>query len=410
MAAWPLRKEPSINQKACPRCKNSFSSPQRICPICGWELDKTWRNLEASAVRCPTCGGRVAEGESRCPICGAQPARTASLAGRLPHILLAAALLSLLLIASLWFLEPTLGSAPQATLTATFTRTAWSSPTPKGTATRTPTASLTPTTTPTPLCISYTVGEKDTLSSLADRFFLSAAEIARNNGLISDGALKVGQKLCIPAAPKTIGSLTPLPTATPTRHLYVVEKGDNLDLIAGKFSVTVSALLAANKLSSEGLLMIGQELVIPSLEPLTPTPVRASPTVTATTIPPTPTATRTSTPLTLIYPPIEPLSPLPGSIFHGPEAQVMLSWAAADQLGPEDWYIIHLYQVQSGNTLLAATVWSKGTSWRVPRDLYPEAANDSHTFQWDILIARQIGKEEWVALSPSGRISYFFWY
>jgi len=66
-----------------------------------------------------------------------------------------------------------------------------------------------------------------------------------------------------PTATKTV---TPTPTAsatpTPTVKTYIVVSGDTLQKIATKFGVTVSALKAANNLTSD-IIKIGQKLTIP---------------------------------------------------------------------------------------------------------------------------------------------------
>ncbi len=66
------------------------------------------------------------------------------------------------------------------------------------------------------------------------------------------------------------------PTATPTLanlQKYTVQSGDTLTEIANKFAVSVSDLMAINKLSNADILSEGQELLIPGM-PLTPTPTR----------------------------------------------------------------------------------------------------------------------------------------
>ena len=266
-------------------------------------------------------------------------------------------------------MQPTLGSTPEATPTATATRTAWSSPTPRG------------------YRHAHANGHPDAhdhahaalhlLYGRRQRYSCRAWPIASlspsprspgTTGLSRTPRSSRPEDSAFPPLPRPIGSLTPLPTANPTRLSMSCEKGDNLELIARQVRRDGRRCSsAANELPEEGLLMIGQELVIPSLEPATPTPVRVSPTVTATDYSADPTATRTSTPLTLIYPRIEPLSPLPGSVFHGPDAQIVLSWAAADLARRRRTGIssISTGWRRSRNTLLAATVWSKRTSWRV---------------------------------------------
>jgi LysM repeat protein len=64
------------------------------------------------------------------------------------------------------------------------------------------------------------------------------------------------------ATPTVKPSATPTATPTPTAKTYVVVSGDTLSSIASKFGVTVTALKAANKLTSD-LIKLGQKLTIP---------------------------------------------------------------------------------------------------------------------------------------------------
>lgn len=55
---------------------------------------------------------------------------------------------------------------------------------------------------------------------------------------------------------------TPHPTAGP---VYIVQAGDTLDSIAGRFGISVNDLLAANSLADPNVISAGMQLVIPSL-------------------------------------------------------------------------------------------------------------------------------------------------
>jgi LysM repeat protein len=81
---------------------------------------------------------------------------------------------------------------------------------------------------------------------------------------------------------------TAAPTSTPTpgnSRKYIVKSGDTLTAIATEFNVTVADLVAANKLTNQDVLSLGQELIIPG-GPLTPTP----------SLVPIPTSTRSTLP------------------------------------------------------------------------------------------------------------------
>ncbi len=69
---------------------------------------------------------------------------------------------------------------------------------------------------------------------------------------------------------------TPQPTPEPTPetqpvaptipYVHTVQEGENLSVIAANFEVTVEEILAANNLSADALLAIGQALIIPGLQ------------------------------------------------------------------------------------------------------------------------------------------------
>jgi len=127
---------------------------------------------------------------------------------------------------------------------------------------------LTPTVTKTPLpagYFTYTVQPGDQLLRLARRFGVTASAIRLANGLFSD-TLYVGKVLIIPPPAAT---RTPLPPG----QTYVVQPGDQLLALARRFGVRLSALKAANNLTSD-VIYPGQVLLIP-----TPAPPPATPTL-----------------------------------------------------------------------------------------------------------------------------------
>lgn len=406
----------TIHPNNCPRCGHALQSAQGVCPVCGWTANAEKRNQRPQEqLRCPTCSARVQVEERACPICGAQILRLPDTRNRLPHLLLSGVIVALLLVTALWFMEPSasLSEIQEAeTATSTATRTLWLTPTPRNTYTLTPTASETPTVTPTPLCIPHVVEENENLQTLAERFKISEEVIRQNNKLAPESQVQKGQALCMPVSPETVASLTPQPTATAAPVTYSVEKGDNVGTIAEKFDISVNELLQQNNITQESILQIGQKLVISKVQP-TSVPDTATPIPTATqTALPTVTPTASSTPVVFVYPPLALLAPLSGSIFQGQDAPIVLSWAAADLLATEDWYLLQLYEVQEGKRSLIASVWTKSTSWRVRNTLYPEKATTPHAFQWEVVVAREKDKDkdEWVAIGLPSQTRYFFWY
>lgn len=66
-------------------------------------------------------------------------------------------------------------------------------------------------------------------------------------------------------SPTPTPSPTPSPTATPapTPFVYVVRSGDTLFAIANRFGVTIDQITAANGITRQSVLKVGQHLVIP---------------------------------------------------------------------------------------------------------------------------------------------------
>ncbi|MGD0862198.1 MAG: LysM peptidoglycan-binding domain-containing protein [Candidatus Limnocylindrales bacterium] len=99
---------------------------------------------------------------------------------------------------------------------------------------------------------------------------------------------------------------SPTPEATPTFQIYHVKSGDNMQVIANKYGITLEQLLAANpQIKNANYIQVGQTIYIPwqtwvpPTAPPTPTPT-PSPTPTPPPTPkptPTPKATPSSTPI-----------------------------------------------------------------------------------------------------------------
>lgn len=108
----------------------------------------------------------------------------------------------------------------------------------------------------------YTVKAGDTLSGLARRFGLTAAQIAAWNGLSDPNMLRVGQVLELgEAAAASDGSPSPT-TADPLTH--VVQAGDTLFGLSLRYGVSMERLTAENGISDPHFLRLGQLLRIPA--------------------------------------------------------------------------------------------------------------------------------------------------
>lgn len=78
-----------------------------------------------------------------------------------------------------------------------------------------------------------------------------------------DGAEVAGTEV-VPSTAETIAAPTTVTApATTTQVNYVVQSGDSLSVIAGRFGVTTKALADFNAISDVNSIVVGQELSIP---------------------------------------------------------------------------------------------------------------------------------------------------
>ncbi len=103
----------------------------------------------------------------------------------------------------------------------------------------------------------YVVQAGDTLASIARRYGLTVNTLANANRLINPDLVFVGQKLIIPIT-------SAKPAAPAVNRLYVVRPDDTLLSLALKYGVTLRSLSATNRLDNAGLIVPGQELIVPA--------------------------------------------------------------------------------------------------------------------------------------------------
>jgi LysM repeat protein len=112
----------------------------------------------------------------------------------------------------------------------------------------------------------YIVQSGDTLSGIAAAQGVAMGDLASINGISDPYIITVGQELKIPGAALTGGTSQRAGNASPGGgggQVYVVQSGDTLGAIAGKFGTTAQAIADANGLSDVNSISIDQELKIP---------------------------------------------------------------------------------------------------------------------------------------------------
>jgi LysM repeat protein len=149
----------------------------------------------------------------------------------------------------------------------------------------------------------YIVQAGDTLSTIGARFGVPWTTIAAANGLSESSIIRIGQTLRLPGVTNTAATAaTTAPaaatTGTPQSKTYTVQAGDTLLAIAVRNSVNWRILAAANGLSEDERIVVGQVLTIPAAGTTTTTGTTTSATPTTTTAPATATTTGAATPST----------------------------------------------------------------------------------------------------------------
>ena len=129
---------------------------------------------------------------------------------------------------------------------------------------------------PTTTAGAYTVRPGDSLYGIARRHRVTIGALLTANRLTLTSVIHPGQRLTIPgAATPTTSPQTPPTTA----GAYTVRPGDSLYGIARRHSVTIGALLTANRLTLTSVIHPGQRLTIPGAA--TPTTSPQTPPTTA---------------------------------------------------------------------------------------------------------------------------------
>lgn len=113
-----------------------------------------------------------------------------------------------------------------------------------------------------PGCFEYVVLRGDTLSGIASRFVLPVSTVlALNPELADPGTVVVGQLLYLGRDPML--RLEPCPDA-PDCALYVVRPGDGLSTIAGRFGLSLEAILELNpEINDQNEIFSGQQIRLP---------------------------------------------------------------------------------------------------------------------------------------------------
>ncbi|MFQ5417990.1 MAG: LysM peptidoglycan-binding domain-containing protein, partial [Myxococcota bacterium] len=113
----------------------------------------------------------------------------------------------------------------------------------------------------------HKVRRGDTLSTIARRYRVRERELVTANNLRSRHRIRAGQVLVLPDHAAG-GSRTVARSARPADGIYRVRRGDSLSIIARRFGVSESSLVAENSLRNRHRIAVGQRLRIPGAKPV----------------------------------------------------------------------------------------------------------------------------------------------
>jgi len=112
----------------------------------------------------------------------------------------------------------------------------------------------------------YNIKTGDTLSHISKHYKVPLSLIYKYNDDLSARYLRTGQTVIIPALVKVEPYRSEEEDSINFDDIYIVQKGDSLWSISGKYSITPELLAVRNKLQIEGTLNIGMKLSVPELE------------------------------------------------------------------------------------------------------------------------------------------------
>ncbi|VEG13598.1 LysM peptidoglycan-binding domain-containing protein [Moraxella cuniculi] len=118
----------------------------------------------------------------------------------------------------------------------------------------------------------HRVQSGESLTAIARKYNISLQALANENNLaITDGVL-IGQVLRLPAGVQATSTVNSTNANNPSSQSpsnatenYTVKAGDSLTSLANRFGVSIASLAAANNLSTNANLIIGQSIKVPKL-------------------------------------------------------------------------------------------------------------------------------------------------
>lgn len=112
----------------------------------------------------------------------------------------------------------------------------------------------------------YSVKTGDTIESIAAKFGISEESIIERNGLAQASPIVVDQILIIPAAEDAgVGrAASGVSVAGNAEQTHIVQRGETLQVIAGRYGLDWQTLARANNITNPNLIYAGQALLVPA--------------------------------------------------------------------------------------------------------------------------------------------------
>jgi LysM repeat protein len=414
----------------CRRCGTPLHTGVVICPECGAR-----QRRQATSVRCASCHGRIPLTLSVCPRCG----RDVRPAGPRWGLWGAAAVIAMLVVfwslgrlsverasqeimgvkAKVSVLVQVLGPAPSTT-PQLFART-----TPAAPSTPIAEEALPVSASETELSSDAGEGESLTVEPSPTEPDLTVGDETPAAGHLNATATPT---LTSTATPTTMPTSLPAPTATPVlptatvppptatatpasgskANTYRIQSGDTLSGIAQRFDVSLEALLAANRITANAPLRIGQALVIPSTgAPVAPTATpkpQATPAPTKPVLPPTPAPYLPAPVLT---------GPGDGTSYRGDTEQIFLIWDAVPGMTADDRYQVVIRWIEQGALQEKSDLFTPAISIQMPPWLWGRADQPERWYQWSVRPVRLStdgrGGEVVSPLGPASPTRTLYW-
>jgi len=233
-------------RRECLSCGARIAAGEKLCSECGSRIGR-----ERSRRVCPCCGAQT-DGSGPCPVCGAvERANGDRNRGWMPQAAWAAA--SIVVLVAIWLVgvrSGALGDLVRTGVSRVLSRRVEA--TAVGPKAASPTAEV---------LTSWAVKATETMATSTDATETPTfVPTLTRTASVTPTATFTSTATRTPAA--TASPTAALPSATP--RIHVVVSGDYIEKLAVVYDVDQDAIAAANGITLETILQLGQELVIPA--------------------------------------------------------------------------------------------------------------------------------------------------